>query len=280
MKLTFVGIGAQKCASSWISNVLSDHPCLAMPKSEPLDFFSYRFENGYRWYERQFPSDESGCHLGEMSQSYFHESAVVDRVRNYSPKLKIIVSLRDPVERALSQHRHLVRLGVVTSEDVRFETSLRTNPTYVDQGRYFTHLSRWINRFGVEQILVVLMEDVISDPANVARTLYRFLEVDDDHRPERLNRVSNPSYVTRWKLLDSSVRSLSGRIKSIGGGNAWGALADSRLGSIYRKLNRRPSASVIPPPLQDTINSLRATFLPEVLAVSRLIDRDLSHWLR
>ena len=143
-----------------------------MPESEPLDFFSYRFENGYRWYERQFPAHQSSRHFGEMSQSYFHEPAVVDRVWDYDPDLKIIVSLRDPVERALSQHRHLVRLGIVGHEDLRFEASLETNPTYVDQGRYFTHLSRWFDRFGAEKVMVVLMEEVIDDPEKVASELY------------------------------------------------------------------------------------------------------------
>ena len=280
MKVSFLGIGAQKCASTWISGVLSDHPDVSMPESEPIDFFSYRFENGYRWYERQFPSQESDRYFGEMSQSYFHEPTVVDRVWNYAPDLKIIVSLRDPVERALSQHRHLVRLGMVGNEDLSFEASLHTNPTYVDQGRYFTHLSRWIDRFGAEQVLVVLMEDVIADPARVARKLYRFVGVDEDHRPASLNRISNASYAMRYRLLERSVRGLSGRIKSIGGGTVWNALVATGLRSAYRKFNRRPSASVIPPPMQGTIEQLRATFLPEVAAVSRLIDRDLSHWLR
>ena len=280
MKVSFLGIGAQKCASTWISEVLADHPEVAMPDSEPLDFFSYRFENGYRWYERQFPAHQSSRHFGEMSQSYFHEPAVVDRVWDYAPDLKIIVSLRDPVERALSQHRHLVRLGIVANEDLRFEACLQTNPTYVDQGRYFTHLSRWFDRFGADRVLVVLMEDVIADPEKVASRLYRFLGVNQDHRPAGLNRVSNASYVTRYSQLERLVRGLSGRIESIGGGKAWNALAATGLRSAYRKFNRRPSESVIPPPLQNTIEQLRATFSPEVAALSRLINRDLSHWLR
>jgi len=280
MKLSFLGIGAQKCASTWISEVLSDHPGVAMPKSEPIDFFSYRFENGYRWYERQFPAEASDRYFGEMSQSYFHEPAVVDRAWHYAPGLKIIVALRDPVERALSQHRHFVRLGIVADEDLSFEASLQTNPTYVDQGRYFTHLSRWIDRFGAEQVLVLLMEDVIENAATVARKLYRFVGVNEDHRPANLNRVSNASYTTRYRLLERSVRGLSNRVKSVGGGAVWNALAESGLRSAYRKFNRRPSASVIPPPMQGTIEQLRATFLPEIEAVSRLIDRDLSHWLR
>ncbi len=250
MKLSFLGIGAQKCASSWISDVLSDHPGVAMAESEPLDFFSYRFENGYRWYERQFPAQESARRTGEMSQSYFHEPAVVDRVWNYSTDLKIIVSLRDPVERALSQHRHLVRLGIVADEDLRFETSLLANPSYVDQGRYFTHLSRWIDRFGADRVLVLLMEDVVADPEGVARRLYRFVGVDEDHRPASLNQASNASYVTRYQLLERSVRGLSDRIKSIGGETAWNALGATGLRSAYRRFNRRPSASVIPAPLR------------------------------
>jgi hypothetical protein len=280
MKLEFLGIGAQKCASTWIGAVLADHPDVVMPETAPLDFFSYRFENGYRWYERQFPAHGSGRYFGEMSQSYFHEPAVIDRVWVYAPDVKIVVSLRDPVERALSQHRHLVRLGIVERENLEFETSLETNPTYVEQGRYFTHLSRWFDRFGSQRVMVVLMEDVIDDPESVASKLYRFVGVDERHRPVNLNRVRNASYVTRYGRLERAVRGLSGRIAALGGGKAWGALGATGLRSAYRKFNRRPSASIIPTPTQVTIQKLRETFLPEVAALSRLIDRDLSHWLR
>jgi hypothetical protein len=279
MSLSFIGIGAQKCASSWISNILSDHPEVAMSEVEPLDFFSYKFENGYRWYEKELPDPGSLRQIGEMSQSYFHEPSVIDRISAYSSDLKFIVSLRDPVERALSQHRHMVRLGVVPEDDLTFETALATNPTYVDQGRYFTHLSRWIEHFGSSRIHIILMEDIVSDPVGVAVGLYRFLGVDEHYRSEHLHQVSNASHVPKYRSLDQFIRTISRCLRAVGGEYAWQALGATGLKNAYHRFNRRPSSTVIPPAKPETLDRLRKTFAPEVTALCKLIGRDLSHWM-
>ena len=54
VKPTFLGIGAQKCASSWIRNVLHDHPEVFVSHPREVDFFSYHYNRGYTWYERHF----------------------------------------------------------------------------------------------------------------------------------------------------------------------------------------------------------------------------------
>jgi hypothetical protein len=83
------------------------------------------------------------------------------------------LSLRDPVERALSNHRHEVRVGHLAGADLSFETGLANNPMYVEQGLYATHLKNWMRHFPRADILVVLMEDIASDPLAVSKTVYR-----------------------------------------------------------------------------------------------------------
>ena len=53
-KPSYIGIGAQKCASTWLHRILAEHPDVSVPEVKELDFFSYRYDHGYQWYERCF----------------------------------------------------------------------------------------------------------------------------------------------------------------------------------------------------------------------------------
>src|SRR5918993_382064 len=174
---TYVGIGAQKCASTWLHRILESHPEVSVPEVKEADFFSYHYDRGFQWYQRCFATAPESSQVrarGEISPSYFCEPAVPERVARYMPGAKIMVSLRDPVERALSNHRHDVKQRHLTGDDLSFERGLSNNPMYVEQGLYATHLKRWLQYFPRERILVVLMDEVAADPRAVCRSVYRF----------------------------------------------------------------------------------------------------------
>lgn len=278
MKATFIGIGAQKCASSWLYDILADHPEAAVSEKKELDFFSYHYEHGYRWYESQFPGKPGAKAVGEISPSYFNEASVPERAKLYSPDLRILVSLRDPVERALSQHRHLVRIGLVPGPDYRFETALADNPSYIEQGCYATHLSRWLQVFPRSQMLIVLMEDIRQDPEATARKVYEFLDIDAQHRSVALNEKSNPSYAVRSQGTDAVIRGLRHNLRRIGLGGLWQAVGDSGLRKVYRRFNRKPSEAVIPAVATETKARLRDEFQRETRDLEKLLGRDLGHW--
>lgn len=278
MKATFIGIGAQKCASSWLYDILADHPEAALSDKKELDFFSYRYEQGYRWYESQFFDKPGARAVGEISPSYFNEASVPDRARLYSSDLRILLSLRDPVERALSQHRHQIRIGMIPGPDYRFESALADNPSYIDQGRYATHLSRWLSCFPQDQVLVVLMEDIRKDPEATARKVYAFLGIDPGHRSAALHEKSNPSYAVRSRVTDSAIQRVRRTARQLGLGGLWQALGDSGLRRLYRRVNRKPSEAVVPPVPAQTLDSLRAAFLDEVVSLEELLGRNLEGW--
>ena len=278
MKLSFIGIGAQKCASSWLYDILADHPEAALSEKKELDFFSYRYEQGYGWYERQFPVKPGAKAIGEISPSYFNEASVPERARLYSPDLRILLSLRDPVERALSQHRHLIRIGMVAGPDYRFETALADNPSYIDQGRYATHLSRWLACFPENQVLVVLMEDIRKSPEATARKVYEFLGIDTEHRSIALHEKSNPSYVARSRAADAAIRGLRKSVRQLGLGRIWQAMGDSGLRSLYRGMNRKSSDAAVPPVPPETIQKLREVFCDEIKTLEPLLGRSLESW--
>lgn len=252
---------------------------MVLSGKKELDFFSYHYENGYEWYEQQFSNKPGAKAVGEISPSYFNEASVPERAKLYSPSLRILLSLRDPVERALSQHRHLIRIGTVSRVNYRFEKALANNPSYIEQGLYATHLSRWLESFPESQILVVLMDDIKKHPDETARNVYRFLGISEAHQSAALYEKSNPSYVVRSRSLDSVVCTLRGVATKLGVDSAWRGLGRLGLQRLYRRMNRQPSNANIPSPPPETLTLLKQRFKENTLELQRMLGRDLDKWL-
>ena len=240
----FIGIGAQKCASTWLFDIIDTHPQASLSSHKELDFFSRYFDYGYQWYERNFAGCEGNA-IGEISPSYFNCYEAPERVKAYAPDAKILLSLRHPVERALSNHRHDVRIGLLAGDDLRLKTALANNPSYVEQGLYSRHLQRWRDVFPEDQILVLLMEDIVVDAAATARRVYRFLDLDEEHCSPSLSERSNESYVYRSAKLEASKNWVRDMARGIGGEKVWQALGETGLTNWYRRNNRLPSSAAV-----------------------------------
>lgn len=279
-KPTFLGIGAQKCASTWLYDILSDHPQACLAAEKELDFFSHRFDFGFQWYERQFHRCEEHKAVGEVSPSYFHGAGVPRRVYEYDRAMRLILFLRDPIDRAISNHKHEVRTGHLAGHDLSFEFGLENNPSYIEQGLYATHLERWLECFSLNQILVVMLDDIVSDPAEVARTVYRFLKIDDTHVARAVTSRANESYLDRFRWLAAARRTARHAVRRAKLDWLWHALGKMGARRFYRSLNRAAAESVIPPMHESTRARLRQKFEPEVRRLEETLGRSLAGWLK
>ncbi|TCJ17940.1 hypothetical protein EZJ19_03250 [Parasulfuritortus cantonensis] len=275
----FVGIGAQKCASSWLYDILADHPAVSVSTVKEVNFFSYHYENGYKWYGRQFNSKPKASLVGEISPSYFNECSVPARVKLLDASTLILVSLRDPVERALSQHRHMVRIGRIDPRNASFEDALRDNPSYLEQGMYARHMARWYENFPKQQIKVVLMQDIKMDPDGVAGDVYSYLDIDPNHTSSSLHQKSNESYAVKYRTFGNTVETIRSAARSVGLGAVWSLAGNVGLQKIYRKINRIPSNDIIPPVLPETIAYLKNMYRQDTLRLQDMVERDLCCWL-
>ena len=281
MKPTFIGLGAQKCASTWLHRVLETHPEVRLPQVKEVDFFSYHFDHGYQWYERQFEIEgkPSGNCTGEISPSYFHDPAVPHRVRGYCPSARLLVTLRDPVERAVSNHKHEVRLGHFTGDDLSFEAGLCNNPMYVEQGRYAKHLGNWLSHFPRDQIYVALMDDIRNEPDRVAWEVFRFLGIDETFQSEAVTVHFNTSFANRSQRLVRVKDRIYQWSQSPGMGWLWSTATGMGARDVYRRLNIVDSEQIIPPIRPSTLRDLRNLFAPDIRQLESLLERNLSHWL-
>jgi hypothetical protein len=277
-KPTFLGLGAQKCASSWIHKVLEDHSEVFVSQPKELDFFTHYFNRGYTWYERHFDQASEVKAIGEISPSYFCDPLAPERVRRYRPDLKLVLLLRDPLRRAFSNHLHELRKGHFHGVDLSFEAGLASNPMYLFQSRYGTHLGNWLRAFPSEQMLLLLQEEIEADPLTQVRRLYAFLGVDPDHRSADLFRRSHES-------IDARSRTVF---------RAWRAVGDfgrrHRLGPVVEAVKRLPPVAAamranrldlraeIPPMRPETEVALQRELAPELIQLAALTGRDDWPW--
>lgn len=274
MKPGAIGIGAQKCMTSWVHALAAAHPGIAASTPKEVDFFSYHFDRGYAWYERHFPDDGR---LGfEASPSYLHDPRAPLRAAAYAPDLRILVLLRDPVERAYSNHLHEIAKGHFPN--TTFAEGIANNPAYVEQGLYATHLRRWFDHFPRENILCLLVEEIRTDTARAAAMVYQFLGVDPDHRSGVIDERRNESDRARLPALRTVLRAGGDTARRLGLEES--LLRIKRAPGIARmlKANSIPLRDEVPPPALDDIARLRAIFAPEVEALAKLLGRDALPW--
>ena len=151
MKPTFIGLGGQKCASSWLHAIFSDHPDAFMSSPKELNFFSSLTIAVRSGTKVIFAPRTGNRQSGEISPSYLPDWDAPSRAHAYNnADLRILIALRDPVERAFSNHLHDIRLAYYRNKELSFEAGLANNPMYSAQSRYAQHSSRWLEYFLLE----------------------------------------------------------------------------------------------------------------------------------
>ena len=159
----FIGLGAQKAATSWIHACLYEHPNAFLPASKELHYFSRHFDKGEEWYANQFRGCLPHQTSGEISPTYLYDEHTPDRILAWNPEVKLIVCLRDPVSRAVSAYRYEEKMGLAPQAESLAE-AFRARPAYLEHGLYFEQLSRYLDRFPRKQILIMLYDEIASDP--------------------------------------------------------------------------------------------------------------------
>jgi len=198
----FIGVGAQKAGTSWIYSCMSEHPDIFFPRKE-IHFFSREknWVKGIQWYEDLFAGAPRNCLRGEFSTSYLYDVGSAARIHRLYPDAKIVVVLRDPIDRALSQFINNLKDG---SESIGMPlvAALQNRADYVAQGLYYQQLSRYIDLFTIENVLVLLYEDIKSDPLIFIRKIYGFIGVDDQYIPRALYKKVNPARIPRFVIFE------------------------------------------------------------------------------
>ena len=191
----FIGLGTQKGGTTSLYWYLRQHAQVHLPEPKELHYFSLHGDRGDRWYGQCFRHARPGQVRGEITPYYLFHPHAAERIHALLPQARLIVLLRDPVERTLSQYFHARRLGfenlslaeALAREDDRLEgrsTALGTpgavdtnhqRHSYLSRSRYEEQLPRYQQLFDPEQLLIMRSEDLRDQPEQSLERVTRFL---------------------------------------------------------------------------------------------------------
>jgi len=177
---SFIGLGAQKSASAWLSHCLREHPEVHIDDKKEMHFFdsdtSYR--KGIEYYKSLF-SKKNYLLSGEITPAYLYEKVVAARIQEHFPNAKLIVCLRNPADRAWSHYRYGIKVQGRLSTYSSFSEAFKSDRSLAENGRYGEQLQRYLDLFDKEQIKIVFHEDIRSDPIDTIQDIYSFIGVAD-----------------------------------------------------------------------------------------------------
>jgi hypothetical protein len=286
-RVDLIGIGVQKAASTWLHRCLIEHPSIRPAHVPPgvgqgftskeLNFFNRYYERGYCWYHQWF--DLGPWHSIDFSVLYFHDRNCPARVHAYNPRAKLLLALRNPVDRAFSHHRHEVRQGRLPADLHHFWDALAQNPSYLEQGFYAAHLERWLEYFDRASIHVVDFDDVRTRPAETLEDVLRFIGLDPAFRARSERRRVNDSLRARSPVINRMLSRSADFVRARFGDGALRVARGSGLPALLRRANtvdldRRPVPELRPEDRARLVD----IFGDDIDRLGRMIGRDLSHW--
>lgn len=201
-------VGAQRSGTTYLYNILDEHPQIAMAKPvkpEPKFFLNdIEFKAGKQYYLQKYFNDvdDNVKVFGEKGTSYIEFSYVADRIYSFFANAKILIILRNPVDRALSNYFFSVDNGLESRSlqevfvenlaipELKVQTSVSPF-SYLERGHYSDMIKPYINIFK-NNLKVVIFEELTGSIDSV-QSIYRFLEVDPLFRPPSLNNKINQS---------------------------------------------------------------------------------------
>ncbi|MGJ7093686.1 sulfotransferase family protein [Vibrio hannami] len=178
LTVNFAIVGAQKCGTTTLAKHLSALDSVSFCREKEPHFFSKsaNWRQDFTEYQALYSQGENKLY-GEASTSYSFCDEYPDAIKNlyeHNPQMKLIYLIRDPVSRVESHYNHRLRNGRVSSN---FIESVGTHPCFIERSLYSKQLAHIYYTFPREQVLVVLFDDLISDPYNTLERVCEFLEL-------------------------------------------------------------------------------------------------------
>lgn len=272
-RLAAVGVGPQRTATTWLHACLAPHPELCLPRRVKETFFlDRRFDRGWDWYWAHFGDCPPGGLRAEIAPTLFDVPEAAARLREHNPTCRILASLRDPAERAVSLWLDYRRKGLAGAS---FREACRRRPEILEASRYAEHLPRWIEAFGRERVHVLLVDDVAERPEAVLGDVYGFLGVEPPEEPppaarRRVYPGSLPRFPALARAAARAARWLRGR------GLHWPLEAARKWG--LRDAVFRGGGEGRPEPPPELRRELVAAFEEDVVYVEELMGRELPGW--
>lgn len=291
-------VGGPKCGTTSMAQYLGEHPDIFVADGEPR-FFGTDVPGQYnRLTESEYLALFSGATgttiVGEKSASYLYSTRAASEIARFDPNGRILIMVRNPIDMVYSLHGQLVHKSF-REDIVDFEGALDAEPArragkrlpkrcwhpgilyYSQIARYTEQIQRYYACFGRQQVHVVVFDDFKGDTPSTYRATLRFLGVDDDIAPDF--KVYNPAVRSRSRVVERIIGSRSSFARAAAAITP--TMLRPTLGTLHNMLLRHNSIRGKMPSMSEQVRDrLRTIYREEVHALSELLQRDLTFWLK
>lgn len=293
----FLVVGAAKSGTSSIDRYLAQHPDIFLPAKKEAHYFAIpsfpakfngRGDEGMNTetigsrerYESLFAPVSKEIAIGESSAFYLYYPGTAERIYSENPDMKIVIVLRNPVDRAFSAYMYLLR---DEREALSFENGLLEEANrkrmdyepmwlYRELGLYTEQVHRYLDVFGRNQVKVVLYDDFSRDTAATMSELFAFLGVNPNFSIDssiRYNESGMPKSRALFNFI-SKPNALKEIVKPFVPAALRERLGNQAKSMLLEKVQMNPA----------TRASLKEYFASDITQLQTLLERDLSAWLR
>lgn len=202
-KVDFIGIGVPRAGTTWLSQCLDEHPEICVAKVKETYFFNKNdlFEQGLKYYRTFFNGCGQNKIKGEFTPSYMHSSEALKRIKTAFPEVKIIICLRNPIERACSHFWKDYLSGRYVYHANNF-SEVVNNPDnkYINESFYYEGLKEVFSYFDRKKVLVLILENVKENRVICLQKVYNFLGVQNNFAPLLINKPISQTGSARSKV--------------------------------------------------------------------------------
>ena len=287
----FLIVGAAKAGTTSLYHYLRQHPDIFMPEWKELSFFigdpygPLHKVKSQQYYGKVFAQAKNQTAVGEASTSYLYDEAAPEIIKDKLGSIKILIILRDPVAMSYSLYNHQVRREGETIEN--FEAALdaeahrkndpdfkkncygwHANYYYYQRGLYYQQVRRYLDKFGKDNVKIILFDELTADPVRVVQQVFRFLGVDDTFVP--VIKVHNPAggildIPKFWKDTGLLLKTLQ---------FVFSKNLIKKIPHLLRNIGRKPPLPINPL----TGKKMRENYDDDICRLEHLIGKDLSSW--
>jgi hypothetical protein len=278
-------VGAPRSGTTSLYNYLKQHPEVFMsPIKEPhyfarKDIHEFHDKVGYpkiisdfKEYISLFKGGKDKKIRGEASVNYLYSKSATCEIYKLIPDAKIIISLRNPIERALSHFKYDLTFGVIFVKS--FCEAIKKRPFHLWMGLYYEHVKRYLETFSTQNVKIIIYDDLKNDTLSVMKDICRFLEIDENYVFNIDLKKYNASLMPKNVYFHIFAIKIAKILKRIIPPHFY-----DKMRKIYRVFFLSENSNSFDFDVSRCIDFLVDYFKEDIKKLSDLLGRDLSFWL-
>lgn len=271
-KIDLFHVGPQKSGTTWIYECLLEHPEVCCPPVDTIHYYDMFYSRGPGWYAQSFQAAQPGQLLFDPTPSYLRSPWAPRRMAKDNPDAKIIMCLRNPIDRAFSHYWHEKKKIRGNREFSEVLKNYDLFQNFLEPGFYAEHIERFLRYFPAEAMLIQWFEDLQLNSAGFLNELLKFSGISEDFEPTILHRKRNAASPTQT-LINRYIGEATERSVQVLPGKMANSIQKT---SAYRLLSgRKEYLEGIP---ESLFRELLEICEPEISRLEILLDVDLEKW--